>query len=263
MVLLVSKLASREQIETFAICAPGTEVGCRRLMYGAYYTEQDVERAEYAKAVSNGDEILAGLQRATSLVLISHQEPVEASALQTLLVSSGPDLEKVVLLSKIGVSKEVRNFWSGPNDLKWSESEREIRQICQERKLVLSIVRAGTLKGGGPGGGGNDFGLSQSYYNTLFDSVEASVTMAHDKYTLGVECFLGDPVEMPNFLTQFSLRSSFEPAIFETNRIVAASAVVASMLHDSSVEFTVSSAKGTKPPTIQDWRTILESVKKS
>jgi hypothetical protein len=77
---------------------------------------------------------------------------------------------------------------------------------------------------------------------------------------LGIEVFPGDPLEMPNVFTQLTRRSSFEPARFETNRIVAASAVVASILHDTSVEFTVSSAAGTKAPTLQDWQTVFECL---
>jgi hypothetical protein len=76
LVLLTSKLAAREQVETYTICAPGTEVGCRRLMYGAEYANAGIDEPGKAKPISNGDEMQECLQRATCLTLIGYDEPV-------------------------------------------------------------------------------------------------------------------------------------------------------------------------------------------
>ena len=260
LLLLTSKIAAREQIATYTICAPGTEVGCRRLMYGADYAAAGVDAPGKAKPISDGEEMVLALQKATCLTLIGYDDHVESSAVNTLLASAGPDLRKVVLVSKMGVTKAKGGFLGGGKDLKLLESENSIRQICEQNQLNLSIVRAGALKGGGPGETGSDLGLSSAYYNSLFDSVEASVTMAHDKYTLGVDCVRGDPYELPNMFSLMAQKSSFEPIHFETNRIVAASAVVAALLADKPLEFSVSSAKGTQLLSMVEWMDVLGTL---
>ena len=257
LVLLTSKLAAREQVETYTICAPGTEVGCRRLMYGAEYANAGIDEPGKAKPISDGGEMQACLQRATCLTLIGYDEPVEPATVNTLLNSAGADLGKIVLISKMGVTKAKGGFLGGGKDAKLLEAETAIRRICASKQLSLSVVRVGVLKGGGPGDAENDLGLSKSYYNSLIDSVEASVTMAHDKYTLGVECATGDPYELPNIFSVLAQKSSFEPSPFETNRIVAASAAVAALLAKEPLEFSVSSAKGQRLSGMTEWLDIL------
>lgn len=81
--------------------------------------------------------------------------------------------------------------------------------------------------------------------------------MAHDKFTLGLDCRLGDSVELPNMFTQMGSKSSFEACPYEANRIVVAGGVVAAALHDKPMEFTVSAEKAREPPTIEAWRNAL------
>ena len=257
LLLLTSKLAARENVETCTVCAPGAESGCRRLMYGVEYANAEVDAPGKAKPTSDGGEMQAGLQKATCLTLIGYDEPIEAAAVTTLLESAGSDLCKVVLVSKVGITKAKGGFLGGGKDVQMLESEKAIRQICEEKQLKLSIVRAGALKGGGPGAEGNDFGLSKAYYNSLIDSVEAAVTMAHDKFTLGVDCVKGDPFEFPNMFSLMTLKASFDPGPGETNRIVAASAVVAALLAEEPLEFSVGSAAGKELLGMEEWSEIL------
>lgn len=155
-------------------------------------------------------------------------------------------------MSKMGVSRAKGGFFGG-GDAKLLESESLLRDICKTKSLDLSIVRAGNLKGGGPGVSGNEFGLDRCYYNTLLDVVEASVTMAHDKYTLGLDCRKGDTIEMPNMIAQMGSKSSFEACDYESNRIVAARGVVAASLYDAPIEVTISAAKAIEPPSLEAW----------
>jgi hypothetical protein len=159
----------------------------------------------------------------------------------------------------MGVSKAKGGFFGG-GDVKLLQSETTLRDICKARNLKFSIVRAGNLKGGGPGEDGNDFGLNKSYYNTLLDIVEASVTMAHDKYTLGLDCRKGDTIDMPNMIAQMGTKSSFEACDYETNRVVVAGGLVAAALYDAPVEVTVSAEKATTPPTLEAWNAAFAAM---
>ena len=93
------------------------------------------------------------------------------------------------------------------------------RTACDAKGVELSIVRAGALKGGGPGREELDteLGLSKIYYNSIFELQQAMVTMAHDKFTLGAHVVAGD-VPMANGLQQTMNKASFEPKPDESNR---------------------------------------------
>ena len=63
-------------------------------------------------------------------------------------------------------------FFGGGNQAT-KNSEEALAKIAKANNLDFSIVRAGKLKGGGPGGDaeGNpaqDFGLDKIYYNSIF-----------------------------------------------------------------------------------------------
>lgn len=259
LLFLTSKIAAREGIDASCICAPGTEGLARKLMYGKDYSEKEIDEAGRAKPISTGDDMQESLKKANSLCLICYDQPIEVKALQVLLDAAGEDLSKIVLLSKMGVSKAKGGFFGG-GDSKLLESESAIRTLCESKNLDLSIVRAGILKGGGPGREGNDIGLDGCYYNTLIDVVEASVTMAHDKFALGVHASKGDTIELPNMLAQMGSKSSFEPSPYDTNRAAATSAIVASLLYPEPIEFSVSTEKAEEPPSMEEWKGILASL---
>jgi len=261
LLLLTSKVAAREGLDASFICAPGTEDNCRRLMYGS--ESMNIDQPGHARPISSGEAIQESLQKANCLIFVGYDAPIDAKSYSTLLDTTSADtLSKVVLLSKIGVTKAKSGFFGGA-DAQLLESEQALRKICSSRNLDLSIVRAGILKGGGAGDEGNDFGLDRCYYNTLLDVREASVTMAHDKFTLGLDCRMGDCVELPNMFTQMGSKSSFEACAYEANRIVVAGGVVAAALHDQPIEFTVSAEKAREPPTMDDWRNALARLSPS
>jgi hypothetical protein len=263
LLLLTAKLAAREGLETAYVCAPGTEDGCLRLMYGdsasGTTTKDKDQPGSCARPVSTGEDIQAALEAAHSLIFVAYDQPIDEQSYNTLLNSAGDNLSKVVLMSKMGVSKAKGGFFGG-GDVKLLQSETALRDLCKAKNLKLSIVRAGNLKGGGPGDDGSDFGLDACYYNTLLDIVEASVTMAHDKYTLGLDCRKGDTIDMPNLIAQMGTKSSFEACAYETNRVVVAGGLVAAALYDSPVEVTVSAEKATVPPTMEAWTTAFAAA---
>lgn len=257
LALLTAKLAARESIETFCICSNGSENTCRKLMYGIEYAETGIDVPGKAKTVSDPEAMSSALEKATALTLIGESKPVDKEAVTTLMRNSGPNLSKIVLISKIGVTNAKSGFLGGNTMVKMLESERYIRSIAESKNIQFSIVRVGNLKGGGPGDSGNDFGLSKSYYNAIFDLVEAQVTMSHDRFTLGVECIQGDPLKLPNAFVALQTKSSFDPCPTDTNRINAAAGCVAALFAKEPLEFSVGTAKGEKPPSMDEWSNIL------
>jgi hypothetical protein len=269
LLLLVSKIAAEKGVSTSCICAPGTEEGCRRLMYGSDYAKNGVDKEGHAKPISDGEDIGAALQDATSMILVGHDNPVEVSTLATFLKYIDKEkLRKVVLLSKMGVKNSGGGgFFSGGGNKALLQSEQSLAKLAQDNNLDFSIVRAGILKGGGPGMDeeGNtvhSFGLDRAFYNTILDVVEFKVAMAHDRFTLGansISVVAGDPHSMPNMMTQMGTKTSFDPSLTDTNRIVAASAAVAA-LDMGPMEISVGTAEGRMVPTTEQWTKLIQTL---
>lgn len=282
LVLLTSKIAAKQGHESYCICGPGQESKSNRLMYGAPYENKDDEdegkdvegkgddddnadadeeilvTGNRATPISSGDDMQNALSKASTLFLVCYDNPIEEKSVSTLLSFAGSDLSKVVMLSKMGATADAGFFGGG---FKLMDSENSVRKLCKQKNLDLSIVRAGQLKGGGPGEPFElDYGLHKSYYYTLFELSEASCTMSHDQFTLGVDCTKGDSVDVPNALTIFGTRTSFEAYPYDTNRINAAMACVMAAKHDKPVEFSIGSAKSYAPPTAEEWTEILTKM---
>ncbi len=262
LVLLTSKLAAKEGQESFSICGPGQESKYSRLMYGDLSKdsndndETNETDSVMATPISSADDMQNALSKANTLFLVCYDNAIEEKALSTLLDNAGSDLSKVVMLSKMGATAGGGGFFGGGSKL--LDSENVVRSQCKAKNLDLSIVRAGVLKGGGPGQPAElDYGLSKVYYNTLFELSEATCTMSHDRFTLGVDCTKGDSVEMPNPITLFGTKTSFDAYPYDTNRINAAMACVMAGKHDKPVEFSVGAAKSESLPTVAEWEEIM------
>jgi hypothetical protein len=262
LLLLTAKIAAKDGIDTSFVCAPGTESGCRNLMYGPAYAAAGKDDPGNAKPICQPEDMQRALERAECMILIGYDSPIDEKTINTFLEFSGDNLYKLVLLSKIGVSRAKGGFLGGGDDVKLLECEKLLSRICKDRNLGFSIVRAGSLKGGGPGedNGNTSMALDKSYYNTILDIVESKTAEAHDKFTIGAECLMGDPLEIPSLITRMSSKSSFEPMPGETNRIVAAAACVAASKFDTDIEVTVSSHKSRQVPTMEEFQTIFSSL---
>ena len=257
MCLLTAKLAAREGIDTTYVTTAEVVEGSLRMMYGK--TRKAREGDETAKVVTTGEDIGAALSSTNCLSIICCGEKLEEPKLKTALNACGSDLSRVVLLSQMGATlgggfKGLLGGGPGAN-------EDIVRKACEAKGLEISIVRAGALKGGGPGNEakGLDLGLSKIYYNSIFELQQAMVTMAHDKFTLGAHVVAGD-VKPSNGIQQTLNRGSFDPKFDESNRIVVAGAMVAAMLHDTPVDVSVGSAKAEMPPTTDEWFKILSTA---
>ena len=270
LLLLVAKLAAAPSYgnlqQTHCICAPGTEEGCRRLLYGSDYADAGVDLEGNAKPISDPEDMGAALEAAESLVLVATDEPVEGASLETFLKYTTPDvLQKIVLISNMGVTKGGGGGFFGGGNQKQLESEQTLRKIAKDRNLEFSIVRAGICKGGGPSvdNEGNTIhetlALSKAYYNTILDVVEYKVTLAHDTFSLGADTtsvVAGDPHTLPNMLTQMGSKASFDPGPTDSNRIVVAAAAVAA-LSQPPLEISVGTAGGTELVTLEEWSELL------
>lgn len=260
MGLLIAKLAARAGIDTFYVSPADQVEGAKVLMYGEAKQAPEGEKND-VQVVAAGADIGNALEATTCLTLNCYSETLQEQNLNTAFNACGSNLSRIVMLSQMGATTSKVGGFMGLLGGGAGANEELVKRACKAKGVELSIVRAGALKGGGPGREENDLdlGLSKAYYNSLFELQQAMVTMAHDKFTLGPHVVAGDV--KPSSGLQYTMnKSSFEPKSDESNRIVVAGAMVAAMQYDKPVDISVGCAKAEMPPTQQEWELILATT---
>jgi len=238
----------------------GQRKKCIALMYGAAFAEiysndgnveQTMPIPEFA---SDGESIGVALSKADGIIVVCEDQGVDDQFVDTLL-SNSPKIEKFALLSRQGG--------------KFKTMENSIRKKCEAlattsgQNVACSILRAGNLVGGGPGGdvekqGGEEFGLAKYFYDTKFELSDAMITMSMDKFTLGAKVVAGDPFKAPNFFSKMMSSNSFEPRDGDTGRIAAAHALLAAVRKTGDgVDVSISTEKREKPLSFEEWDELL------
>jgi len=254
MRLLTAKLAAKAGLPTSLFAGAGAESIWWEQLYGEEYIAS--ERAEgKVRLLCGGDERQAALQSAEALCIVSDGAALPEAALESVLASA-PGVQRCVLMSKMGVTRASAGpLGLGKSDVEQLEAEQRLRSACAGAAIELSIVRVGTLKGGGPGN--DNVGLARPYYDNIFDIGQLRVTQTYDKRILGAACAAGDPYDLVNPLVRLGRKGSFEPVEDETSRVVACAAMVAALRHATPLEFSVSSAWGNNVPTSGQWERLL------
>ena len=263
--LLTAKLAARSGLQTSLFAASGGALDIwREQMYGledpSVAIEDSAEPLRPAMASDSADRE-AALSSAEGLALICDGVAMPEAALTSVL-SAAPQLKRIVCLSKMGVTRATAGpLGLGKDGVACLEAEERLRAACSDADIGLSIVRVGTLKGGGPGRAeGVDAGLARPYYDTVLDIETLRVTQAYDKVTLGAKLVAGDPIEPANAFQKQLRKGSFEPHDDETSRVAACAAVIAALRHPTAIEFSVSSAKAEAVPTAGQWEAMLNGL---
>jgi len=269
--LITAKLAAQAG-HTAALYSGGdakAEQAWRKLMYGKDYSDAGVDVNESAAIISSVEDLGRFLSTAGVVCIVADSQPLAEGTCNTLL-KNAPNVQRVVMVSRIGLTRaEPGPFGLGGSDVALRKSEDDIRAAVASRGLELSVLRVGTLKGGGSGAleagelvgsGSGDLGLHPCYYDTLAELETYMCTQSFDKFTNGAVLTPGDPYDLPNPLSRAANRGSFEPNDAETSRIAAAAAATYALSYPSALEITLSSAKATQPPTVDEWKAMFDSA---
>jgi hypothetical protein len=271
MKLITAKLAARAGYDACVFQGEGAEGASRwlKLLYGTEYAKRGEDVVGNARVLEDLEAMGRALKTAQTLCLICDESPLADSQKATLLSrGTSPNLQRVVLVSRMGVTRaKPAPFGLPSSDMALREAEEALQRAASERDLELSIVRVGTLKGGGPGAvengivtSGVELGLSKQYYDGITELETYLVTAAYDKFTLGCKLSAGDPFDMPNGLMRATKRGSFDPSDVETSRIVVGGAIVHALSHPATVELTVSAARGEAPPAADEWEELFHQA---
>jgi len=256
----------------------GTQKRQSRLMYGFESDPQEKTRPpqdQRVKLVFTGDAIADALEPADALVIIAHDKAIDTDKIKPVFSYVSSKLKRVVLISKQTASSSSSpfgfSFGGGGGGGNYQSAEEQFRSMIKSKveKCSLSILRCGTLKGGGAGysqlGGRiegfeekQDMGLSPHFYGTNYDLSNAMTTVSHDRFALAPDIVKGDPNTMPNSFMISAKKDSTEPSPTETN--ICTAAVVATALVDmcnddgldlNDLEISLGCSKGNELPTVE------------
>ena len=263
MKLLITKLAAASPGCTSSFYVGEDEKGaqkCRGLMYGKEYASANVDAEGNGKVLTTIEQLGAGLKAAEALAIVCDTEPLPENIASTLMNEAGDKLSRVVLVSRMGITraKPAGPFGFGGGDAALQATEKTLAEVTKANGVGLSIIRVGTLKGGGPGN--EAVGLSKAYDDGIGDLGTFMVSSAYDKYTIGAKLTKGDPFDFANPIVKAGRGSSFEPFDDETSRVVAAQAAVKAMSLPEPVEVSVSSAKSEQLPTDEEWAELFGAL---
>ena len=248
--LIAAKLAVRSGDTASIICAADDNFVRRSMisMYGVKKMDDKSEEEGCPQFVSDGDSIGKALAAADGIHIVCEDTGMDAKKVGTIL-SNAPNVRHVTVLSRMG--GKLREF----EDMMRQESR------ISDGSVALSVVRAGALKGGGPGDiEGEEWGLSKNYYDSNFDLGDAMITMSSDRFTLGAKITKGDPFKAPNFFSMMKSKDSFEPSDTDTGRTAAAQALLSAVRRKIGVDVSLSTAKAKVPPTPEEWDALLEAA---
>ena len=250
-------------------CAPSV---CRRYAEGKEAEGADAaEDAGKATVIAGTEGLGEALATAEAMIVCCDVKtgPITTKFADAIF-NSAPNLKHCALLSSMGGGKGGGLFAKS-----LAPAEAALGAAAARSGCPVSIVRAGVLKGGGPGNllakpedreaygladDVPDFGLSQHFYDNLFELQEAMATMAHDKFGLGAAVVQGDPYTLPNPIQLAMTANDFDPRDIDTSRVSAAAALLAAVQREDAGEFTVSVAAAKASPTNDEWLALLDAA---
>ena len=138
-------------------------------MYGKEYASANVDAEGNGKVLTTIEQLGAGLKAAEALAIVCDTEPLPENIASTLINEAGDKLSRVVLVSRMGITraKPAGPFGFGGGDAALQATEKTLAEVTKANGVGLSIICVGTLKGGGPGN--EAVGLSKAYDDGIGD----------------------------------------------------------------------------------------------
>jgi hypothetical protein len=175
---------------------------------------------------------------------------------------NGKGMGPFVVSSKMMANQEV---WSCNTKDDYVRFEAKLKSAAAAVGADCVIARAGTLKGGGPGGEDASCaetartGLSYAFYNLGQQDI-VNWRLLFDCNVQGVELTKGDTAEGPGFTAVFAATAA-EAKPGDTGRHGVAGAMVHALGHGpGGVDFAVRTAEGSTPPSKAEWDALFAKL---
>jgi len=221
----------------------------------------DADVDAFDAAVAGADALVIAFDAEQTLTdaLLDVVLPESGGAGRVALLSkhlSGKGYGPLSAASKAAANKEV---WACTRDrvAMYRDFEAKLRTKCAARGAELTIVRCGTLKGGGPGAADDRVEGVPTLSERLYDDLNKDLVnwqLLFDCDTKGAKLTKGDTAEGPGFRAVFtSTASDAQPG--DSGRVQVCQALVRSLgrADCAGAEFGVTTAKAEGHLTDAEW----------
>jgi hypothetical protein len=226
--------------------------------------------------ISGGEGTVAAVQKAVDEAegcIIAFDKDIEymSEAKLNIVVPSTSKMKHVALMSRYlngggmgffpNAAKAAANndIWTAPSEgvEAYKQMEDMLRKRAEEIGATFSIVRAGTLKGGGCRS--EPTYLNEEVYNYGVQDI-VNWRMLFDRSVAGAEISKGDTLPGPGFTAVFTARDEVGPG--DSGRGAVASALVESLRTPAAdnVDFSVKSVQSKKAPSSEDMKAMIEKA---
>lgn len=266
--VLAAKLAALRGYTTWLLVPVG-QLEVVKEVLGGYSTEmlQLIESSDtdtWAPRVKESNALLFAVDAA---------EPLDLDVVNYLLSKEqSPQLERVVAMSRnlnnqgmgfiVKAAKAAANseIWDGATSSQYKAFEAAIIEGCSKVDVDYTIVRAGTLKGGGSGEDGHNQYLSSKFYELVEKDI-VKWQYLFDCGTRGVVLKKGDVLPGPGGKAVLTATSA-EACPGDSSRCNIAEAMVRSLAleYASNVDFGIGTAARQVPLTDDEWDSLFSAL---
>lgn len=276
VMLLAAKMAAVQGFEVS--CLLGTEPGMAEALIGD--TSPPLTLLPVTGEGADPAAVEAACTSAAGLIIaFDGEEVLSDAALDIFMPPTGTNFKHVSLMSrhlngegmgffakaaKVAANAEI---WAAPENVVegFREMERTVRARAKEVGATSTVIRAGTLKGGGSGdianGSGDPSFLAGDVFYKLGQQDVVNWRMLFDCDTLGVVLKKGDVLPGPGFKAAFGATSP-DACDGDSGRGGVANALVEALRCEGAAEadFGVGTAKGRASPTPQEWKQLFANA---
>jgi len=278
---LVAKLAAIKGYKTTLAAVPNDPAIPSRLMYDATHPEGSLplEILPIAGDAADGAAIEACCAAADGLIVaFDGEQTLPESALNIFVPPTGSKIKRVSMMSRylngagmgftVNAAKLAANpeIWNGNSKAvtAYKAMEQQVAARAAEVGAEYTIVRAGTLKGGGSGdalsgGGGDARFLEPSFFYGLGQQDIVNWRLLYDCAALGVELSRGDTLPGPGFTAALTATTE-KGGKGDSHRGAVATALVEALSEPAAAnaDFSVASVEGRDFPT--DWSALFANA---
>uniref|UniRef100_A0A7S2N442 NAD(P)-binding domain-containing protein n=1 Tax=Helicotheca tamesis TaxID=374047 RepID=A0A7S2N442_9STRA len=277
---LAAKLASTRGYDTWMLCPAGQEPTITQLI--DTNTEDGTELPSNLRLVNAADEdVMESCLSKTSALIVSIDDIeglISEDALRYLCnPTSSPNLKRVVGMSRnlngqgmgflVSASRRTANaeVWDNSNTAEYKAYEELLKDCASNCGADYTIVRAGTLKGGGCGDVMSEDGdayyphyLSPRFYEMTKKDI-VTWQLLFDCKVRGVTMSKGDVMVGPGGKAILTATAA-EECRGDTSRCAIAEAMVRSLDMESAanVDFGVATKEARVPPTDEEWEEMFQ-----
>ena len=278
VMLLAAKMAASKGFKTTVLI--GDDKKTAETLVGDEAQELPLSMLPVAGDDVDETAIEAAVNGASGVIIaFDGEEVAPQAALNVFMPTSGGQLKHVSVLSKnlngdgmgffAKAAKTAANaeIWAGEEKKVEAYRDMETRVLARAAEVGAShtIIRVGTLKGGGCGsssddGGGDDSFLKEFFY-TLGQQDVVNWRMLFDCDTLGVTLKRGDTMPGPGTFAAWSATSP-DACAGDSGRGGAAAALVEALRLDAAAnaDFGVGTAQGRAAPTAEEWKALFSAA---